>query len=378
MERYAFPERHSRGVQAEALPSPFRVRRVRSGRRLARVAALFAAVAAVWLGLFVATGPVSEWAAYSLLGLERGSSLGAAIAFFVYDTPRIFLLIAGATFVLSMAQSSITRERAIGILNRHRRVANVLGASFGMVTPFCSCSAVPIFMGFTSAGVPFSASIAFLTAAPLVNEIAVVLLFGLFGWQIALLYLVSGLTLAVLAGVTLGRLGFERYVEAIPIEASCGPSRPPGRAAKALSLPPRVVSAARSTRNVIGRVWIYVLVGIAVGAAMHNNFGGHYVDSIVGAEHWWTVPAVVAAGIPLYSNAAIFPIAQELFHQGIGLGTVIAFMMAVVGLSVPELILLRRVIRLPLLGAFVGVVGAGIVAMGYLFNWLDAIVPQLR
>jgi uncharacterized protein len=387
MSRYSSTYQHNTAAAAEEQPTllvpSWLARTWHVCRRWILGAALVLVAAAAWLSLYRATRPLAETLTYSVLNLRRGSGLGDAVAFFLYDAPRILLLIASATFVLSLAQGSVRRERVVALLHRRRRVANFVGAGFGVITPFCSCSAVPIFMSFTSAGVPFSAAISFLTAAPLVNEIALVLLFALFGWKIAVLYLITGVTIAVVSGTTLARLGGERYVVQLPSSNCCSTTNDAASASPAVpvaiaSNESRLLVAARSSREILVKVWPYVIVGIAVAAAMHNRLGGDFVQSALGSDHWWTIPAVVVAGIPLYSNAAVFPIAQELLGQGIALGTVLAFMMAVVGLSLPELIILRRVLRLPLIGMFVGVVAIGIIFTGYVFNWLSTATPLLR
>jgi uncharacterized membrane protein YraQ (UPF0718 family) len=287
----------------------------------------------------------------------------------LYDVPKILLLLSGMIFLITLLRSFFSPEQTRAFLGGKRMgVGNVLAASLGVVTPFCSCSAVPLFIGFVEAGIPLGVTFSFLVAAPLVNEVAVVLLVGLFGWQVAGLYLVSGLVIAVVAGLVLGRLKLERYVEDFVWQIQAG-------AGMANVLQPtwaeRVERALHTTRDLVGKVWLYVVVGIAVGAGIHGYVPESALAAILGRGAWWSVPAAVLLGVPLYSNAAgIIPVVHALMEKGAALGTVLAFMMAVVGLSLPEMIILRRVLKLPLILIFIGVLTLAIILTGYLFNWL--------
>lgn len=325
--------------------------------------------ALVWLVAYNLIQPLANWLTYTLFGLSVGSHLGESVAFFLYDVPKILLLLGGMIFAITILRSFFSPERTRALLGGKREgVGNVLAASLGVVTPFCSCSAVPLFIGFVESGIPLGVTFSFLIAAPVINEVALALLFGLFGWQVAGLYLASGLTIAIVAGMIIGRLRLERYVEDFvwQIKASQG--------AVAVGRPTwaqRIAQAWQSTREIVGKVWLYVVVGIAVGAGIHGYVPEQALADILGKEAWWSVPAAVLLGVPLYSNAAgVIPVVHALMEKGAALGTVLAFMMAVVGLSLPEIIILRRVLKPQLIAVFVGVVSLAIVITGYLFNWI--------
>ena len=334
-----------------------------------RLTLLVGAVALAWLAAYNVIQPLANWITYQLLGLPAGSHLGESVAFFLYDVPKILLLLGGMIFAITIIRSFFSPERTRALLGGKREgIGNVLAASLGVVTPFCSCSAVPLFIGFVESGIPLGVTFSFLIAAPVINEVALTLLFGMFGWRVAGLYLVSGLTIAIVAGMVIGRLHLERYVEDFVWQIRSG------QAAAAIATPTwsqRIEQAWQSTREIVGKVWLYVIVGIAVGAGIHGYAPEDALASIMGRDAWWSVPAAVLLGVPLYSNAAgVIPIVHALMEKGAALGTVLAFMMAVVGLSLPEVIILRRVLKLPLIAVFVGVVALAIVLTGYLFNWL--------
>jgi uncharacterized membrane protein YraQ (UPF0718 family) len=327
----------------------------------------FLVLAAIaWLGLYQLLAPASE-AIVSALPVERGSRLGGALQFFLYDTPKVLLLLTGIVLVMGMVNSWFTPERTRALLaGRTEGMANVMAASLGVVTPFCSCSAVPLFIGFVQAGVPLGVTFSFLISAPMVNEVALTLLFALFGWKVALLYLVLGLTVAIAAGWVIGRLKMEEHLEDWVRDM---PRCAAGPGADTLSLGDRIDAGFASVREIVGRVWPYILAGIAIGAAIHGYVPQDFMASLMGRDAWWSVPVAVLIGIPLYSNAAgIIPIVQALLEKGAALGTVLAFMMAVIGLSLPEMIILRKVLRPRLIAVFAGVVGLGILVVGYVFN----------
>ncbi len=322
---------------------------------------------------------IAWWLAYShlarfadallaLIGLDRGSQLGEAVHFFLYDTPKVLLLLIGVVFVMGVVQTFFAPERTRALLSGHRAgVGNLLAASLGVVTPFCSCSAVPLFIGFLSAGIPLGITLSFLIAAPMVNEVALVLLFGLFGWQVAGLYLVLGLGVAVIAGLIIGRLGMERYLEDW-VQAILN-----GRAAQwhgeALDWSQRIAAGRSHVRTIVGKVWPYVLAGIGLGALIHGYVPEDFLASFMGRDVWWAVPAATLLGVPMYTNAAgIIPVVQALIGKGAALGTVLAFMMSVIALSAPEMIILRKALKPPLIATFVGVVASGILLVGTLFN----------
>jgi uncharacterized membrane protein YraQ (UPF0718 family) len=326
-----------------------------------------AGAAVAWLIAYNIVQPLADWVAYGLLGLAHGSHLGEAVAFFLYDVPKILLLLGGMIFAITTLRSFFSAERTRALLGGKRQgVGNALAAGLGVLTPFCSCSAVPLFIGFVEAGIPLGVTFSFLIAAPMVNEVALVMLFGMFGWRVAGLYLVSGLGIAILAGIVIGRLKMERYVEEFVWQIKGGGG---AVAEQRPSWAQRFAGAWENTRELVGKVWLYVVIGIAVGAGIHGYVPEDALAGILGKGAWWSVPAAVAIGVPLYSNAAgIIPVVQALMAKGAALGTVLAFMMSVVALSLPELIILRRVLKPRLIATFVGVVAVGIVAIGYLFN----------
>jgi hypothetical protein len=320
----------------------------------------------LWLGLYVALIPVSE-GLVAALPVDRDSHLGGALQFFFYDTPKVLLLLTGIVFVMGMINSYFTPERTRALLaGRTEGVANVMAASLGVVTPFCSCSAVPLFIGFVQAGVPLGVTFSYLIAAPMVNEVALTLLFGLFGWKIALLYLGLGLSVAIVAGWIIGRLKMEAYLEDwvrdMPrVDATAEDVR--------MSLSERVGAGFASVREIVGKVWPYILAGIAIGAGIHGYVPQEFMASFMGREAWWSVPLAVVIGVPMYTNAAgVIPIVQALLAKGAALGTVLAFMMSVIALSLPEMVILRKVLKARLIAAFIGVVAAGILVVGYVFN----------
>jgi uncharacterized membrane protein YraQ (UPF0718 family) len=322
--------------------------------------------ALAWLAAYNVVQPLADWVAYDGLRLGRETQLGESIAFFLYDVPKILLLLSGMVFVIGIVRTFFSPERTRALLGGKREgVGNGLAALLGIVTPFCSCSAVPLFIGFVESGIPLGVTFSFLIAAPTINEVALVMLFGLFGWKVAGLYVVSGLTIATLAGFLIGRLKLENQVEDFVWKVRSGP----GGLAEHLTGADRIQRAWDSVREIVGKVWLYVIVGIAVGAGIHGYVPESALAGIMGAEAWWSVPAAVLLGVPLYSNAAgVIPIVSALLEKGASLGTVLAFMMSVVGLSLPEIIILRRVLKPRLIAIFVGIVALAIILTGYLFN----------
>ena len=322
--------------------------------------------AAIWFGLYQLILPTSELLV-GWLPVERQSHLGGALQFFLYDTPKVLLLLTGIVFVMGMINSWFTPERTRALLaKRGEGGANVLAALLGIVTPFCSCSAVPLFIGFVQAGVPLGVTFSFLISAPMVNEVALTLLFGLFGWKVALLYLGLGLSVAMVAGWIIGRLKMEahleEWVQQMPRISAEDPMQN-------MTLADRVESGLGAVQQIVGRVWPYILAGIAIGAAIHGYVPEAFMASFMGKEAWWSVPLAVILGVPMYTNAAgIIPIIQALLAKGAALGTVLAFMMAVIAISLPEMIILRKVLKPRLIATFVAVVSGGILLVGYIFN----------
>jgi uncharacterized membrane protein YraQ (UPF0718 family) len=325
-----------------------------------------AAAAAVWWFLYSRNRPFWDWAVFDVARLDEADRLGTSVHFFFYDVTKIALLLSGVIFVVTILRSFMSVERTRSLLGgRHQGAGNVVAAGLGVVTPFCSCSAVPVFIGFVAAGVPLGVTMSFLIASPMVNEVAIVLLFGLFGWKITALYIASGLVIAVAAGVVIGRLHLERWVEPFVFETKLrGQPIDPSRG---MSWDDRIEMAREEVGSILRKVWPYLLVGIGVGAAIHGWAPEEwFADHAAGPLG---VPIAVLLGVPLYSNAAgVLPLVEVLHDKGIPMGTVLAFMMSVVALSVPEMILLRRVLRPRLIATYVGVVASGILATGFLFN----------
>lgn len=324
---------------------------------------------AAWFVIYKSLAPFSKYFTYTLLGFPTDSHLGQSIEFFVYDTPKVLMLLTLVVFGVGVIRSFFTPDRTRKILAGKRESAgNVLAALLGIVTPFCTCSAVPLFIGFVTAGIPLGVTFSFLISAPMVNEIALVLLYGLFGWKVAAIYLGTGLLIAMIAGWTIGRLKMERHLEEWVYEIQAGES---GYEEPDRTWADRIQYGLDAVRDIVGKVWIYVVLGIAVGAGIHGYVPEGFMASIMGRGAWWSVPAAVLIGIPMYSNAAgIIPVVQALLGKGAALGTVLAFMMAVIALSLPEAIILRKVLKPTLIATFFGVVGFGILIVGYLFNML--------
>lgn len=323
-------------------------------------------LAAGWIAAYAGIAGAARRLTTGLLGLDRHAPLGSAVEFFLYEVPKVLLLLVAVVFGVGMVRSYFTPERTRRVLAGQREsVGNVLAALLGVVTPFCTCSAVPLFIGFVTTGVPLGVTFSFLVSAPMVNEIALVMLLSLFGWKVALLYMGTGLGIAVLAGWTIGRLRLERHVESWVYEVQTGQAAPEA----ALTWADRVRFGRDAVREIVGKVWPYVLAGIAVGAGIHGWVPTNFMASFMGKGAWWAVPLAVLLGVPMYSNAAgIIPVVQALLDKGAALGTVLAFMMAVIGLSLPETVILRKVLKPRLIAAFVGVVACGILVVGYLFN----------
>ncbi|MFN8381106.1 MAG: permease [Anaerolineales bacterium] len=320
----------------------------------------------LWLATYNLIQPLSNWIAFQVLGLSPDSHLGESVAFFLYDVPKILLLLSGMVFLISIIRTFFSPERTRALLGGKREgVGNVFAAMLGIVTPFCSCSAVPLFIGFVEAGIPLGVTFSFLIAAPTINEVAIILLLGMFGWKVAGLYIVSGLAVAIVAGFIIGRLKMEKHVADFVWKVH----RKASVTEEKLIWADRVERSWDSVKEIVGKVWLYVVIGIAVGAGIHGFVPEDALASILGEKAWWSVPAAVLIGIPLYSNAAgIIPIVGTLIEKGASVGTALAFMMSVIGLSLPEAVILKRVLKTPLLVTFFAVIAVAIIFTGYLFN----------
>ncbi len=321
----------------------------------------------VWIVVYANLEMVTDFSVYSLLQLEKTSSLTSSLYFFIFEVPKVLLLLVLIVFIVGIIRSYFSPERTRKILGGKKLFAgNVLASLLGIVTPFCSCSAIPLFLGFVESGIPLGVTFSFLIAAPMINEVALVLLFGLFGWKTALLYMSTGLLIAIVSGYIIGRLKLERYVEDWVYKIKAGHNE---IGEELLTFSDRIDAGFASVKEIVGKVWLYILIGIAVGAGVHGYVPENFMVSIMGKSAWWSVPVSVLIGIPMYSNAAgIIPVVQVLLEKGASLGTVLAFMMSVIGLSLPETIILKKVLKLPLIIVFVSIVGIGIILVGYIFN----------
>lgn len=321
----------------------------------------------LWWIVYSQLKPGAAWITYQLFGISQGTHLGEAVEFFLYDTPKVLMLLTLVVFGVGILRSFFTPEKTRDILaGRREFTGNVMAGILGIVTPFCSCSAVPLFIGFVTAGVPLGVTFSFLIAAPLVSEIAMVLLLGLVGWKVAALYACTGLVLAVLAGWAIGRMKLENHVEDWVREINAG-----GGAVTegVMDWRERIHFGLESVREILGRVWLFILIGIAVGAGIHGYVPEGFMASVMGKSAWWSVPFAVVLGVPMYANAAgIIPVVEALLGKGAALGTTLAFMMSVIALSLPEMVILRKVLKTRLIAVFIGVVAAGILLVGYLFN----------
>lgn len=307
----------------------------------------------------------ADWVTYSWLTFKN-PLVAEVVNFFVFDTIKIFLLLAVIIFVVSIIRSFIPPERIRNILSRKNKYfGNVLASLFGIVTPFCTCSAIPLFLGFIEAGVPLGATFSFLIASPMINEVALVLLFGMFGWKVALLYVVSGLFIATLSGIIIGKLKVENLIKKLTTNKKFG------SIGMNMKWNERLEYAKDHTVGIISKVWIYVVIGIALGAWIHGYIPADFLAKYAGADKWYAVPLATLIGIPLYSNAAgVIPLVSALTEKGVAIGTTLAFMMAVTALSLPEFMILKRIMKTKLIVIFAGIVGVGIIFTGYLFNFI--------
>ncbi|BAP79597.1 permease [Stutzerimonas stutzeri] len=313
-----------------------------------------------------------DWLSYlvrllveEVFGLELASRLGGSLHFFIYDVIKIFILLSALIFLISWVQSYFPPERTRRILDgMHGYKANLTGALLGTVTPFCSCSSIPLFIGFTSSGLPLAVTFSFLISSPLVDLASMILLASVFNWSIALAYVVVGIILAVVGGTLIGKAQMEQYVEAFVTQ-----HKVLELPAEQLTLRDRLAYARDQVSEIAQRVWLYVLLGVGVGAAIHNWIPEDVITAAIGQDHWWSVPLAALVGVPMYADIfGALPIAEALVGKGVGIGTVLAFMMAVTALSLPSLIMLKKVVKAPLLALFFGIVIVGIMLIGYLFN----------
>ncbi len=321
----------------------------------------------LWTLLYTSLQTITDGVVFGMLRMPSGSRLTETLRFFLFEAPKVLMLLLIIVFAIGIVRTYFSPEKTRRILGGKKSlVGSVLAAMLGIVTPFCSCSAVPLFIGFVETGVPLGVTFSFLISAPMINEVAVVLLLGLFGWKTALLYISTGLIISIISGVVIGHLRMEKHVEEWVHKIRVADT---AQLDRGMTFSSRIERGRQSVNEIVGKVWPYVLAGIAVGAWIHGYVPENFMAGLMGKAAWWSVPAAVIIGVPLYSNAAgIIPIVQMLLEKGASLGTVLAFMMSVIGLSLPETIILRKVLKMRLILVFVGVVAVGIIIVGYVFN----------
>ncbi len=323
----------------------------------------------VWYLIYHYLQPVTDWLVNSVFGLTKGAHLTEALRFFNFEFPKVLLLLTLIIFFVGIIRTFFTPERTRKALEGKKTfTGNVMAAGLGIVTPFCSCSAIPLFLGFVESGVPLGVTFSFLISSPMINEVAIILLYGLFGWKVAAIYVGTGLIIAITAGWVIGLLKLEKWVEPWVYQTHVGKSV---LEEEKITITQRINLGYDAVKEIVGKVWIYVALGIAVGAGAHGYVPEDFMAALMGKSAWYSVPLSIVIGIPLYSNAAgIVPIVSVLIEKGASLGTALAFMMSVIGLSLPEMIILRKVLKLPLIFTFIGIVGVGIMIVGFLFNMI--------
>jgi len=323
----------------------------------------------VWYVIYINLQPVTDWLIDTIFGMKKGAHLTEALRFFIFEFPKVVMLLVLIIFFVGILRSYFTAERTRKALEgKSTFMGNIMASLLGIVTPFCSCSAIPLFLGFVESGVPLGVTFSFLIAAPMINEVAVILLYGMFGWKVAAIYIGTGFAIAILAGWIIGKLKLERWVEEWVYTTKLGET---DNEEEKITLQQRISMGYDAVKEIVGKVWLYVALGILVGAGAHGYVPEEFMASLMGKSAWYSVPLSVLIGIPLYSNAAgIVPIVAVLLEKGASLGTALAFMMSVIALSLPEMIILRKVLKMPLILTFIAIVGGGIMVVGFLFNWI--------
>lgn len=323
----------------------------------------------VWYLLYRNLQPITDFFIDVVFKMQKGEHLTESVRFFIYEVPKVLMLLTLIIFVVGIIRTYFTPERTRKALEgKSLFTGNVLASLLGIVTPFCSCSAIPLFLGFVESGVPLGVTFSFLIAAPMINEIAVILLFSLFGWKVTAMYIITGLLIAIFAGYLIGKLKLEHWVADWVYKTRFGKNE---QEEEKLDFNNRVKFGYTAVKDIVGKVWIYIIIGVGIGAGMHGFVPENFMVSIMDKSHWYSVPLSVLVGIPLYSNAAgIIPIVSVLIEKGVPLGTALAFMMSTIGLSLPEIIILKKVLKWPLIAAFIGIVATGILIVGFFFNWV--------
>lgn len=323
----------------------------------------------IWIVVYWNLQPLADFIIDNIFRMQAGTHLTETIRFFIFEVPKVMLLLVLIIFGVGILRSYFTTEKTRKVLEgKSLFTGNILAALLGIVTPFCSCSAIPLFLGFVEAGIPIGVTFSFLIAAPMINEVALVLLVGLFGWKIAVIYVVTGLTIAILSGWVIGKFKMEKYVADWVYSIK---SNHQNENENKITLRDRIQKGYESVKEIVGKIWIYIIIGIAIGAGAHGYVPEHFLSSLLGNDNWYGVPLAILIGVPMYSNAAgIIPIVSVLIEKGVSLGTALAFMMSVIALSLPEIIILKKVLKWQLITAFVGIVAIGIVIVGFIFNYV--------
>jgi hypothetical protein len=323
----------------------------------------------IWIIIYWNLQPLADFVIDDLLGMTSGKHLTETLRFFIFEVPKVMLLLVLIIFGVGILRTYFTPEKTRKILEgKSLFTGNILASLLGIITPFCSCSAIPLFLGFVEAGVPLGVTFSFLIAAPMINEVALVLLVGLFGWNVALIYVGTGLAIAILSGWLIGKLGLEKYVADWVYKVKANHQN---EIETKLPFYERIKAGYEAVTEIVGKIWIYIIIGIAVGAGAHGYVPEDFLGSLLGKDNWYGVPLAILMGIPMYSNAAgIIPIVSVLIEKGVSLGTALAFMMSVIALSLPEIIILKKVLKWQLITVFVGIVAVGIVIVGFIFNYV--------
>ena len=323
----------------------------------------------VWYLFYRNLQPITDFLIDIVFKMQKGAHLTESLRFFIYEVPKVLMLLTLIIFVVGIIRTYFTPERTRKALEgKSLFTGNVLASLLGIVTPFCSCSAIPLFLGFVESGVPLGVTFSFLIAAPMINEVAVILLFSLFGWKVTAMYIITGLLIAIFAGYLIGKLKLEHWVADWVYKTRFGNN---AQEEEKLEVKTRIKFGYTAVKDIVGKVWVYIIIGVGIGAGMHGYVPENFMVSIMDKSNWYSVPLSVLVGVPLYSNAAgIIPIVSVLIEKGVPLGTALAFMMSTIGLSLPEIIILKKVLKWPLIATFVGIVATGILIVGFFFNWV--------
>lgn len=323
----------------------------------------------IWIILYWNLNILSNYFIDNILNLTEGVHLTETLRFFIYEVPKVMLLLILIIFGVGIIRTYFTPEKTRKVLEgKSLFTGNILASLLGIVTPFCSCSAIPLFLGFVEAGVPIGVTFSFLIAAPMINEVALVLLVGLFGWEVAIIYISTGLIIAIFSGWLIGKLKLEKYVADWVFSIKSGSTE---TTEDKLSFYDRINNGYQAVKEIVGKIWLYIIIGIGIGALAHAYVPADYLSSILGSENWYGVPLAILIGVPLYSNAAgVIPIVSVLIEKGVSLGTALAFMMSVIALSLPEIIILKKVLKWQMIAIFIGIVSSGIIIVGFIFNYI--------